>query len=139
MVAYHPGKAANIEAAATMSQTSLPSHSGPMESSASCRSSSVCPTTACSMPTPKSKPSSTKNPVQNKATSTNQKIDKPIAGSLSVGHRPDPVLAAAAGRDGFDGFQPPSGVPDHQPPGDHGEHRVEQEEGEDARRHHGRV
>src|SRR3954465_8672031 len=30
MVAYHPGNAANVPAAATTSQTSLPSQSGPM-------------------------------------------------------------------------------------------------------------
>ena len=69
MVAYQPGKAANIAAPATMSHTSLPSHSGPIESIASWRSASFLPRTACSIPTPKSKPSSTKNPVQNRATS----------------------------------------------------------------------
>src|SRR5271169_177833 len=63
MVAYQPGNAANMPAAATISQTSLPSHSGPIVLMAARRPASSVPITPCSMPTPKSKPSRTKNPV----------------------------------------------------------------------------
>ena len=72
MVAYQPGKAANIAAPATMSQTSLPSHSGPIVLMAARRSASSVPTTSCSMPTPKSKPSRTKKPVHKTAMTMNQ-------------------------------------------------------------------
>src|ERR1700755_2657649 len=67
MVAYQPGKAANMPAPATISQTSLPSHSGPIVLMAARRPASSRPTTACSMPTPKSNPSKTKNPVHKNA------------------------------------------------------------------------
>ena len=70
-VAYQAGKAAKIAAPPTISQTSLPSHSGPTLPSTARRSASVRPTDRCSMPTPKSKPSSTKNPVQKNPTITN--------------------------------------------------------------------
>src|SRR6266566_8583010 len=72
MVAYQPGKAANIPAPATISQTSLPSHSGPIVLIAARRSASSLPTTLCSMPTPKSNPSRMKNPVHSTAMRTNQ-------------------------------------------------------------------
>ncbi len=72
MVAYQPGNAANIAAPATISQTSLPSQSGPIVLIAARRPASSRPTTACSMPTPKSKPSRTKNPVHTTAISKNQ-------------------------------------------------------------------
>src|SRR3954468_11220521 len=129
MVAYQPGKAANIPAAATTSQTSLPSHSGPIESTASWRSSSECPTKVCSIPTPKSKPSSTKNPVHSNATRTNQTTARPMS-APSVRHG----AHARVGRlgHGFVGLGTPPGVADHEAPGDHREHRVQQEEGEDA-------
>ena len=71
-VAYQGGKAANMAAPATISQTSLPSQTGPMVLMATRRSTSVRPTSLCSAPTPKSKPSRTKKPVQKKATTTNQ-------------------------------------------------------------------
>src|SRR5215475_5429814 len=67
MVAYQPGNAANMPAPATISQTSLPSHSGPIVLMAARRPASSRPTTACSMPTPKSNPSKTKNPVHRNA------------------------------------------------------------------------
>src|SRR4051794_3284204 len=119
-VAYQPGKAANIAAAATTSQTSLPSHRGPIESTASWRSSSDRPTAVCSMPTPKSKPSSTKNPVHSSATRTNQTTARPMS-APSVRHRAD----ASVGRrlhDGVGGLGTTAGVVDHEPPGDHREH-----------------
>ena len=72
IVAYHPGNAANIDAPATISQTSLPSHHGPMVLIATRRSVSVLPITRCSAPTPKSNPSSTKKPTQRTAMMTNQ-------------------------------------------------------------------
>ena len=63
IVAYQPGKAANMAAPATISQTSLPSHSGPIVLIAARRPASSRPTALCSMPTPKSNPSKMKNPV----------------------------------------------------------------------------
>ncbi len=72
MVAYQPGNAANMAAPATISQTSLPSHSGPMVLMAALRSASSLPTALCSMPTPKSKPSRMKNPVHNTVMTMNQ-------------------------------------------------------------------
>ena len=71
---YQPGKAAKVPAPATTSQTSLPSHNGPIVFSATRRSMSVLPTIVCSMPTPKSNPSSTKNPTQKIAMITNQRV-----------------------------------------------------------------
>ena len=72
MVAYQPGNAANMAAAATISQTSFPSHSGPMVLMAARRPASSWPTRLCSMPTPKSKPSRMKNPVHRIAMTMNQ-------------------------------------------------------------------
>ena len=99
MVAYQPGKAANIAAPATISHTSLPSQNGPIELIASRRSASVRPTSPCSIPTPKSKPSSTKNPVQSSVTSVNQTSAKSIAGSRvsrsATGDRRSPVSRAS--------------------------------------------
>ena len=74
MVAYQLGNAANVPAPATISQTSLPSHQGPIVPIATRRSSSVLPTIVCSTPTPKSKPSSTKNPTHRTAMTTNQSV-----------------------------------------------------------------
>ena len=74
MVAYQPGKAAKVPAAATISQTSLPSQTGAMVRMASSRSCSSRPTTPWSMPTPKSKPSRIRNPVQNTTRTTNQNV-----------------------------------------------------------------
>ena len=72
MVAYQPGNAANIAAPATISQTSFPSHQGPIVLIATRRSVSEGPMNLCRAPTPKSNPSSTKKPVQKMATMTNQ-------------------------------------------------------------------
>ena len=72
IVAYHPGNAANSDAPATTSHTSLPSHQGPIVFMQTRRSISVLPMNRCSMPTPKSNPSSTKNPIQRTVMMTNQ-------------------------------------------------------------------
>ena len=88
MVAYQPGKAANMAAPATISQTSLPSHSGPIVLIAARRSASSRPTTLCSMPTPKSNPSRMKNPVHKIAMTMNQNGTKAlIRPLLSTGRR----------------------------------------------------
>ena len=60
MVAYQAGKAANVAPAATTSQTSFPSQTGPIDSNMAPRSASFRGTNGSSMPTPKSKPSSRK-------------------------------------------------------------------------------
>jgi len=72
MVAYQAGNAANMAAPATISHTSLPSHSGPIVLMAARRPASSRPTALCSMPTPKSKPSRTKKPVHKIAMTLNQ-------------------------------------------------------------------
>src|SRR3954449_7420572 len=121
-VAYQAGKAANMAAPATISQTSLPSQNGPIVRSASRRSPSSRPTTVCSAPTPKSNPSRTKNPVQKKATTMNQAV----VSDMSVGE----------GRDGFaraflDG-QPAPAVAQHEHEVGHAEREIEQREDRDA-------
>ena len=60
MLAYQSGKAAKVAPPATMSQTSLPSHQGPIALRAIRRSVSSRPMARLSIPTPKSNPSSTK-------------------------------------------------------------------------------
>src|SRR5215831_6068989 len=85
MDAYHAGKAAKVEAPATISQTSLPSQNGPMALIATRCSVSVRPTKRWSAPTPKSNPSSTMNPVQNTATTMNQKICILVGSSVGQG------------------------------------------------------
>src|SRR5713226_4011582 len=88
MVAYQPGNAANMAAPATISHTSLPSHSGPIVLIAARRPASSAPATPCSMPTPKSKPSRTKKPVHRTAITMNQNDTSVIVTSiLHRGHR----------------------------------------------------
>src|SRR5262245_6722616 len=73
----------------TISHTSLPSQNGPIVLIATRLSMSVCPTKRCRIPTPKSNPSSTKKPVQNTATTENQKTSRLIAAALvRQGRRP---------------------------------------------------
>ncbi len=77
-VAYIPGNAANIAPPAVISQTSLPSQTGPIVLSTArecCSRSPVAtrPRGFISMPTPKSKPSSTKKPRKSAARAANQK------------------------------------------------------------------
>src|SRR5580704_18225371 len=57
-----------------MSQTSLPSHSGPIVLIAARRPGSSAPTASCSMPTPKSKPSRMKNPIHRTVIAMNQNV-----------------------------------------------------------------
>src|SRR6266545_4298507 len=99
MVAYQPGKAANMPAAATISHTSLPSQTGPMVAIATRRPASSRPTTPWSMPTPKSKPSSTRNPVHSTVRTMNQKVTRDIA-NASVGEVEDGFLVLRCGGDG---------------------------------------
>ena len=73
-----------MAAPATISQTSLPSHSGPMVLMAARRSASVRPTTLCSMPAPKSNPSRMKNPVHKIAMTMNQNGTKALIRTPSV-------------------------------------------------------
>ncbi len=61
-----------MAAPATISHTSLPSHSGPIVLTAARLPASPRPATVCSIPTPKSNPSSTKNPVHSSAITMNQ-------------------------------------------------------------------
>ena len=85
MVAYQPGNAANMLAPATISQTSLPSHSGPIVLMAARRPASSWPTTLCSMPTPKSNPSRMKKPVHRTAMTMNQNGMRAIVTSILDG------------------------------------------------------
>ena len=55
--AYQPGNAAKVAATATITQTSLPSHTGPMVLIMTRRSALSCASSGSSIPTPKSKPS----------------------------------------------------------------------------------
>src|SRR4029450_4912562 len=73
----------------TTSHTSLPSQNGPTVLIATRLSMSLCPTKRCRIPTPKSNPSSTKKPVQNTATTQNQKTSRLITAALvRQGRRP---------------------------------------------------
>ncbi len=81
-MAYQAGNAANMAAAATISQTSLPSHSGPMVLMAARLLGSSRPTTPCRMPTPKSKPSSTKKPIHKMVIRMNQNGIMPLPPSV---------------------------------------------------------
>src|SRR5262252_278300 len=88
-VAYQPGKAAKVAAPATISHTSLPSHSGPIVLITVRRPASSRPTMLCSMPTPRSNPSSTKNPVHSTVMRMNQNWASVMAAvsPQSVQHR----------------------------------------------------
>src|SRR5215204_50045 len=129
MVAYQPGKAANMPAAATISQTSLPSHSGPMAPSAFRRPWSSRPTRPWSMPTPKSNPSSTRNPVQNTTRTMNQKLTRVMV--TSVGEVEGGWRVFGWGRVGF-GSKLLTGEMGHQQEVDHAQGRVEQDEHAEA-------
>src|SRR3954449_3031374 len=132
MVAYQPGKAANMPAAATISHTSLPSHTGPMVPSAVCLPASSPPRTPCSIPTPKSKPSRTRKPIHRAAIRTNQNSARVIA--TSVGELEDlgalrrflRYLLRLVER------ELPAGVVGHQPPVDGAHDRVEHHERDQA-------
>src|SRR5215471_7534942 len=123
MVAYQPGNAANMAAPATISQTSLPSHSGPIVLIAALRSASFLPTALCSMPTPKSNPSRMKNPVHSTAMRMNQNGTRLMVTSiLDGGHGLIRLGAGARGRKRL--FR----VLEHQQQLDRGDHGVHQDE-----------
>src|SRR6266567_3999723 len=124
MVAYQPGNAANMAAPATISQTSLPSHSGPIVLIAALRSASSLPTALCSMPTPKSNPSRMKKPVHNTAMRMNQNGTSVLMATsiLDGGHGRVRFGAGARGRERL------SGVPEHQQQLNRGDHGVHQDE-----------
>src|SRR6266516_6897373 len=129
MVAYQPGNAANMPAPATMSQTSLPSHSGPIVLMAARRPASSVPTRSCSMPTPKSNPSRMKNPVHRTAMMMNQNgirllIACPLV--LDGRHRLIGVGRGAGGRELL------AGVLQHQQQVDRADRGVYQDEGDQA-------
>jgi hypothetical protein len=62
-----------VTATATISHTSLPSHTGPIVRTAAARPPASPPTAPWSTPTPKSKPSSRKKPVHRTTRTMNQK------------------------------------------------------------------
>src|SRR5215471_10198086 len=130
MVAYQPGNAANMAAPATISQTSLPSHSGPIVLIAALRSASFLPTALCSMPTPKSNPSRMKNPVHSTAMRMNQNGTSRIAAPLVLdgGHRLIRLCAGARRRERL--FR----VLQHQQQVDRGDHGVHQDKRRQADR-----
>src|ERR1700722_142219 len=128
MVAYQPGNAANILAPATISQTSLPSHSGPIVLMAARRPTSSRPTKLCSMPTPKSKPSRTKNPVHRTAMTMNQNgIRLPIVTSILDGRDRGIHVGLGSWRREF-----LARVLEHEQEIDGAERAVERDEGDDA-------
>ena len=145
-VAYQPGKAANTAPTAVISQTSLPSQSGPMLRSMRCRSAVRRPSTGSSAATPKSKPSSSRKPVHSTATAANQRVCRSMSGLLclsrrtrgrrrrargrrrrpSVGRRPRGRGAVAGGDAGAD-------EADDQPQLDDGQRAVDRRRGRSAR------
>src|SRR4051812_18179814 len=139
MVAYQPGKAAKVPAVATMSQTSLPSHTGAMVEMTALRPRSSRPTTPCSIPTPKSNPSRTRKPIHSTVSTRNQKATRVMPGlprplrvwaGRSVARFQVGDLRAVLGR-GCLG-QLAAGEARHQAPVDEREHAVEHEEGDQA-------
>src|SRR5208283_1501579 len=89
-----------MPAPATISQTSLPSHSGPIVLIAARRPASSVPITLCSMPTPKSNPSRTKKPVHKVAMMMYQNGMRFIVTSIQNGrHRRVDVGLGARGRE----------------------------------------
>src|ERR1700757_3882313 len=87
-VAYQPGNAANIAAPATISQTSLPSQTGPMVLRIARRLIPRSPEPmrangSINMPTPKSKPSRMKKPRNSTAMTPNHNSWSPTGQLLS--------------------------------------------------------
>src|SRR5215475_4525077 len=130
MVAYQPGNAANMAAPATISQTSLPSHSGPIVLIAALRSASSLPTALCSMPTPKSNPSRMKNPVHSTAMRMNQNGTSRIAAPLVLDGRHGLIRLGGGAR----GRERLLRVLEHQQQVDRGDHGVHQDERRQADR-----
>src|SRR5690242_17513626 len=116
-----------MPAPATISQTSLPSHSGPIVLIAARRPASSWPIRLCSMPTPKSNPSRMKNPVHRTAMTMYQNGMRPIATSIQDGrYRRVGIGPGARGRELL------AGVPQHQDQVDGGEGAVQHDEGDQA-------
>src|SRR5215467_6572365 len=129
MVAYQPGNAANMPAPATISQTSLPSHSGPIVLIAARRPASSRPIRLCSMPTPKSNPSRTKNPVHKNAMTMYQNGTRLLIGTpLVLNGRKGQVRVGlrAGGREFL------AGVLQHEEQVDGGDRAVDHDEGDQA-------
>src|SRR5688572_11168623 len=120
-----------MAAPATTSQTSLPSHSGPIVLMATRRPVSSLPTRPCSMPTPKSKPSRMKKPVHSTAMAMNQKSASVMTSSVDVGRLGGLRFVAGGRRQGF------ARVAQHQYQRDDRECRVEQKEDDKADRDRG--
>src|ERR1700744_5296754 len=114
-----------MAATATISQTSLPSHTGPIVLMAARRPASSWPTRLCSMPTPKSNPSRMKNPVHRTAMTMNQN------GTMMTSE-----LNSWDGRVGVGvgarGWQLVAGVLQHQEEVDRAEDAVQQRESDHA-------
>src|SRR5690606_33666719 len=81
--AYSSGHAAKIAPPPVISQTWLPSHTGPTRLSITLRSSSVLATTGNSAATPRSKPSMTANPISSTPSSSHQ-ITRNVAYSSGI-------------------------------------------------------
>ena len=126
MVAYQPGNAANMAAPATISQTSLPSHSGPIVLMTARRPASSAPITPCSMPTPKSNPSRMKNPVHSTAMMMYQNGTRPlIVTPFSVQDGRQRRVRVGLGARGRELL---AGVPQHQQQVDGAQRAVQQDE-----------
>src|SRR5580700_508911 len=115
-----------MAAPTTISQTSLPSQSGPIVLMAARRPASSVPITACSMPTPKSNPSRTKNPVHKIAMTMYQ--NGIIVTSIVQDGRQRRVRVGVGAR----GRELLAGVPQHQQQVDGGQGGVQQDEGDQA-------
>ena len=141
-VAYHPGNAANIAAPPTISQTSLPSQTGPMVLSTVRRRISRSPMPmrangSINMPTPKSKPSRMKKPRNsmpmmpnhNSCSPTGQLLSSPCGGSQALVRKRKRRHLVIAGRARRCRFRvvflwPFDDVALEQPEPDDGQHRV---------------
>jgi hypothetical protein len=86
--AYQNGKAAKIAAPAVISQTSLPSQTGPMVLSMTRLLGSSLAVISMCMPTPRSKPSRSRKPIQRIAMAMNQTLGRmSMSFLLVVGRR----------------------------------------------------
>src|ERR1700733_14961377 len=116
-----------MAAAATISQTSLPSHSGPIGLMAPRRPASSFPTRPCSMPTPKSNPSRMKKPVHRTVMMMNQNGSSLIATSVLDGR-----TGRVGGGLGARWREPFEGVLQHQQQIYRGQPPVQQDKGREA-------
>src|SRR5690348_1785495 len=118
-----------MPAPATISQTSLPSHSGPIVLIAARRPASSPPTRLCSMPTPKSNPSRTKNPVHKIAMTMYQNGMRLLIGTFLVQDSRDRRVGVGLLTGGRELFP---GVPQHQQQVDGGQRAVQGDERDQA-------